>query len=176
MSLEVSLLSQIGVREGRALPPVESWSPELSGDMDMVIKSDGAWWHEGSPVRRKELVRLFASIIKREADDYFLVTPVEKWRIVVEDTPLHVLLLDRIGNDLCAVLTNGQQVIVGDDVGLEFSELDGEMLPLLILRGGLTARFIRTSYYALVEYVEFGNDGQAVVRSAGKTFLIPLTD
>src|SRR5690554_2678354 len=70
-------------------PPLEKWHPELSGDMDLLITRDGQWLHKGQPFSRKAIVRLFSTILRREEDgEYYLVTPVEKWRIRVEDTPL----------------------------------------------------------------------------------------
>ena len=72
-------------------PPVEQWDPPLSGEIDIRILADGSWLHEGEPIRREALVRLFASILRREDDGaYYLVTPVEKWRITVELHPLVV--------------------------------------------------------------------------------------
>ena len=63
-------------------PPLEQWRPALSGDIDIRIASDGSWYHEGEPIRRESIVRVFASILRREEDgEYYLVTPVEKWRI-----------------------------------------------------------------------------------------------
>src|SRR5476649_1111116 len=72
---------------GRALPPVEKWNPPFCGDIDMRISSDGTWFYLKTPIGRPALVKLFASVIKREGDKYFLVTPVEKCGIVVDDAP-----------------------------------------------------------------------------------------
>ncbi|WP_300426402.1 DUF1285 domain-containing protein [uncultured Thalassolituus sp.] len=171
-----SLISQMGISEGASLPPVERWNPPLSGIMDMQVRKDGTWWHEGGQIKRQALVRLFASILKKEEGEFYLVTPVEKWKIQVEDCPLHVLLVEESDGDITAVLSNGQEVILGRGVKLEFSELDGEMLPLLKLASGLTARFKRSSYYSLVEYIEFRNDGVPVVCSSGASFVIPLDE
>ena len=72
---------------GRTLPPVETWNPAHCGDIDIRIARDGTWFHQGTPIGRKELVRLFSTILRRDGDDYVLVTPAEKMRIVVEDAP-----------------------------------------------------------------------------------------
>jgi hypothetical protein len=71
----------------RKLPPVDQWNPEFCGDIDIRIARNGSWYHEGRPFLRPSLVRLLSSILKREGDDYFLVSPVEKMRIQVEDVP-----------------------------------------------------------------------------------------
>ena len=87
MSLE-SLSEQISVvGKDKKLPPVELWDPEYCGELDMVIKSDGTWLYQGTSFKRISLVKLFASVLKKEANDYFLVTPVEKIKIQVEDAP-----------------------------------------------------------------------------------------
>src|SRR6201992_4372669 len=78
---------------GRKLPPVEKWNPAHCGDIDIRIARDGTWFHEGTPVGRRELVRLFSTILRKDGDDYVLVTPAEKMRIVVEDAPFLAVLL-----------------------------------------------------------------------------------
>ena len=88
-----SLQQQIGLHSTAKQPPVEQWNPELSGDIDIVIRADGSWWHEGRAFERQDLVRLFASILRHESPDYFVLTPVEKWRIQVEDRPFVVTLV-----------------------------------------------------------------------------------
>ena len=98
----------------RGLPPVHLWHPENCGDIDIVIRRDGLWMHEGSPIGRKELVRLFSTVLRRDPDGYFLVTPVEKMRITVEDAPFHAVRVDARDGALVfttdtrhAVLTQG---------------------------------------------------------------------
>ncbi len=82
--------------KGRVPPGFDQWNPPLSGDMDLVIKSNGVWLHEGDPIRREPLVRLFSTILRRENDgSYYLVTPVEKWRIKVEKAPFLVVDFQR---------------------------------------------------------------------------------
>src|SRR4249920_2670246 len=73
--------------QGRGLPPVERWNPPFCGDIDMRIAADGTWFYQNTPIGRPALVKLFASVLKREGDKYFLVTPVEKVGLVVEDVP-----------------------------------------------------------------------------------------
>lgn len=84
--------SAAGIREGRAIPPLEKWHPEQVEDMDLIIKANGEWWHEGVHMTRQSLVNLFATILWKEENagkvEYFLKTPVQKLRIQVEDAPL----------------------------------------------------------------------------------------
>src|ERR1700742_3551632 len=85
---------------GRKLPPVEKWNPAHCGDIDIRIARDGTWFHEGSPVGRRELVRLFSTILRKDGDDYVLVTPAEKMRIKVEDVPFLAVLVREEGGNL----------------------------------------------------------------------------
>src|SRR5471030_843194 len=89
-------------RENRGLPPVHLWNPPFCGDIDMRIASDGTWFYQKTPIGRPALVKLFASVLKREGDKYFLVTPVEKVGIVVEDVPFLAveLKVDRSEQDV----------------------------------------------------------------------------
>lgn len=97
-ALSQYLKSTAGTREGRAIPPLERWHPEQTTEMDLVIKDNGEWWHEGTHMTRESLVSLFATILWAEENDgvteYFLKTPIQKMRIQVEDAPL---LLNDVG-------------------------------------------------------------------------------
>lgn len=145
------LARQLGIKAtSNKLPPVMSWNPELSGDMDMVIRKDGAWWHEGVKIEREKLVQVFSTILRKESDDYFLLTPVEKWRIRVEDLPFVVNMIERDQGGLFAALNiDGVVEITTDNFAL--SELDGLMIPMIHIRDGLWARFSRNAYYQLIE-------------------------
>ena len=160
---------------GSSSPPLHLWQPELSGDIDIVIHRDGSWSHEGSPIRRESLVKLFASILRREGDGhYYLVTPVEKWRIRVEGLPLQVVDFDRVpapdGEQQFDVLTNtGHRYRVGRDYPLFFAEIEGRHLPAIGLDYGLAAQINRAAWYRLVEASEL-RDGVAGIRSGGLFF------
>src|SRR5471032_2285872 len=84
-------------RENKGPPPVEQWNPPFCGDIDMRIAADGTWFYQKTPIGRPALVKLFASVLKREGDRYFLVTPVEKVGIVVEDVPFLAVELAIVG-------------------------------------------------------------------------------
>ena len=144
------------------LPPVELWDPPLSGDIDIRITRNGDWYHEGGLIKRQPLVKLFSSILKREGDDYFLVTPVEKWRIQVEDVPFTVIALERSEDANGQVLrftTNVEDsVVAGPDnpVRVEADRNSGEPSPYLLIRRNLEGRISRPVYYELVELAEPG--------------------
>src|SRR5262245_24999405 len=84
---------------GRGLPPVHLWNPAHSGEIDIVIARDGSWSHEGAPIAREALVRLFSTILRKDPDGVYLVTPVEKMKITVEDAPFVAVRVDRLTGD-----------------------------------------------------------------------------
>lgn len=143
-----------------ALPPVARWQPRLCGDMDMRIARDGTWYHQGEPIRRAPLVKLFAGLLKREGDDYYLVTPGEKWRIQVEDAPFFVIDVDvhRRDDQQALVFTTltGDRVVAGADNPLRVSSdpASGEPAPYLRVRGGMEGRLARTVFYHLAALAE----------------------
>lgn len=155
------------------LPPVEKWDPPLSGDIDIVINSRGEWWHEGDPIRRESLVKLFASILKKEGDDYFLVTPVEKWRIQVEDAPLLVTDMEVLREDgqqaLLFKTHTGDAVLAGREHPLRVVTEHGEPSPYLMVRGGMEGRLHRNVFYRLAEIAE-QHEGRHGVYSLGEFF------
>ncbi|WP_193164155.1 DUF1285 domain-containing protein [Microbulbifer hainanensis] len=164
-------------REFRGYPPVDRWQPDLCGDMDMEIRADGRWIHEGTEIHRQPLVKLFASILKREGDDYFLVTPVEKWRIQVEDVPFLASQVARgeAGGDepLLFTTNTGDVVPLDADCSWELKPFGQppQPVPYIEVRDGLQARISRDVYYQLVDWAE-DNDGQLQLRSDGRYFLL----
>ncbi len=107
--------------------PLDKWNPPLSGDIDIRITKDGRWIHEGGEIKRKALVRLFASLVKQEGDEFFLITPVEKWRIGVEDTALHVIsLIGEPETGVSTVLSNGQIEPLNSQSEIKLTKLDEE--------------------------------------------------
>jgi uncharacterized protein len=140
-------------REKRGPPPVERWNPPFCGDIDMRIASDGTWFYQKTPIGRHALVKLFASVVKREGDRYFLVTPVEKVGIVVEDAPFLAVEMRR-GDNLISFRTNMDEWIdAGPEHPLRF-ELEpetGGMKPYVLVRRNLWAKVTRALFYDLVE-------------------------
>jgi hypothetical protein len=168
------IAEQLDLGEGQVYP-LEKWNPPFSGDIDIVVTKEGRWIHEGGEIRRKSLVRLFASLIKQEGMDYYLVTPVEKWRIRVEDMPLHVIsLFGDSDTGIRMVLSNGQSQLVDEHCGLKLSDLDGVLVPTVVAAQGLEARFLRSAYYELVDLSEM-TDTQCVVRSGNAKFVLDFS-
>jgi hypothetical protein len=160
---------------GRGLPPVHLWNPEHCGDIDIVIRADGTWMHEKSPIGRKELVRLFSTVLRLDPDGYHLVTPVEKMRITVEDLPFRAVTMERRtddqGGDLVFTTDVGDEVAADAEhpITVETDPVTGEPAPRIHVRRGLEARIARTVFYDLVEMAEVV-DGRLTVRSGGQSF------
>ncbi|PZX15731.1 hypothetical protein LX81_02363 [Palleronia aestuarii] len=138
------------------LPPVEKWDPPFCGDLDMEIRRDGTWHYLGTPIGRAGLVRLFSTILKREGDAYFLVTPVEKVGIRVEDAPFVAVDFERKGEALVFETNVGDHVEAGPDhaIRVERDAETGEPSPYLHVRRNLEALIDRKSFYRLVEIGE----------------------
>ena len=141
----------------RGLPPVHLWNPAFCGDLDMRIASDGTWFYLGTPIGRKPLVKLFSSILKREGDAYFLVTPVEKVGITVDDAPFVAVDFEASGDGTEQVLTFetnvGDSVPAGPDrpIRVERAPETGEPSPYVLVRAELEALIDRKSFYRLVD-------------------------
>lgn len=156
---------------GRGLPPVHLWNPEHCGEIDIVIRADGVWMHEGSPIGRKELVRLFSTVLRKDPDGYHLVTPVEKMRITVEDLPFRAVAVARDGDDLVFTTDVGDEARAGNEhpIVVETDAATGEPAPRIRVRAELWARIARPVFYELVE-MAVAVDGRLVVRSGEQTF------
>jgi hypothetical protein len=147
-------------REKRGVPPVESWDPPFCGDIDMKIAADGTWFYQKTPIGRPGLVKLFSSILKRECDKYFLVTPVEKVGLTVVDAPFLAVELRLARNDRGQVLafrTNADDWIeAGPGHALKFTpeRETGGLKPYLHVRRDLWAKVTRALFYDLVELGE----------------------
>lgn len=159
-------------------PPVETWQPSLSGEMDIRIDASGDWYHEGSKIQRQPLVNLFASILRREDDgQYYLLTPVEKWRIRVDDAPLIAVDADRGGSGDASkwvfTLNTGERVALDAEHPLTVIDdaASGEPRPYLQVGRGLSARINRAVFYRLVDSAE-ESSGEYGVRSAGFWFAL----
>ncbi|MBG6116878.1 hypothetical protein FB595_11461 [Sphingobium sp. AEW010] len=139
----------------KKLPPVEKWNPDHCGDSDMRIARDGTWFHQGSPIGREAMVRLFSTILRREADgSYVLVTPGEKLSIEVEDAPFVAVELKSEGEGreraLAFRLNTGDLVAAGPDNALLVRETADGPHPYLHVRAGLEALVVRSVYYELM--------------------------
>lgn len=151
------LLAQIPKTEKKGLPPVHLWNPDFCGDIDMRIARDGTWYYMGTPIGRKPMVCLFSTIIRRDGDDYFLVTPVEKVGIKVDDAPFVAVSVDVEGQGERQVLrfvTNVEdEVEAGGEHPIRVA-LDAETqepAPYVHVRANLEALIHRNVFYQLVE-------------------------
>lgn len=157
-------------------PPVDLWNPEYCGEIDLQIKANGDWFYMGTPFKRLSLVKLFASVLKKEADDYFLVTPVEKIKITVEDSPFLItrwewqqgkphstlLLATNLGDEFA--LTGEHKLRVDDEGNI-----------YIIVRRNLEAKVHRNVYYQWVEEAKQltqGNEVSLILESAGNAYPI----
>lgn len=136
----------------RGPAPVHLWTPDFCGDLDMRIARDGTWFYLGTPIGRLPLVKLFSGILKREGDDYFLVTPVEKVGIKVDDVPFIAVDFE-LADGVVTFETNiGEHVQLGPDHPLRLTHSEsGEPAPYIHVRANLEARIDRKSFYRLVE-------------------------
>lgn len=150
------LLAQIA-RSGNGLPPVHLWNPDFCGDIDMRIARDGTWFYLGTPIGRKPMVRLFSTIIRRDGDDYFLITPVEKVGIKVDDAPFVAVLLDVEGSgesQLLRFTTHVDDVVeAGPDhpLRIDLDPQTQEPAPYILVRNNLDALIHRNVFYQLVD-------------------------
>ena len=151
------LLSAVTGASKKGPPPVHLWNPAFCGDIDMRIARDGTWFYQGSPIGRAPMVKLFSSILKIEDGKYFLVTPVEKVGIVVDDLPLHAVDFEVEGTGQAQVLRfftkTGDEVVAGPDnpIRVDIDPETQEPAPFVHVRRGLMARIDRKSFYRLVE-------------------------
>ncbi|NBB14581.1 DUF1285 domain-containing protein [Caulobacter sp. SLTY] len=161
-------------KAAKGLPPVHLWNPAHCGEIDIVIRKDGLWFHEGSPIGREALVRLFSTVLRKDPDGFHLVTPVEKMRITVEDAPFIAVRVDREGGDLKFLTNVGDEVIAGPDnaIRVEVDSDTGEPRPYVHVRRGLEARIARPVFYELVEMAaeQEGPDGPVLGVTSGGAF------
>jgi uncharacterized protein len=169
----------------RGPPPLHLWNPPFCGDIDMRIARDGTWFYLGTPIGRAPMVRLFSSILRREGEAYFLVTPVEKVGIKVDDAPFVAVdfTRERSGSDqIVTFLTHvGDEVAAGPyhPIRVARDPVTGEPAPYVMVRAGLEALIDRKSFYRLVDLgVHAPHDGRDWfgIWSGGQFFPMILSD
>ena len=172
------ILKQVGDQK---YPPVHLWSPDFCGDIDMVIHRDGSWDYMGSPIGRKRMVRLFSTVLRYDDDGrYYLVTPVEKIGITVEDVPFIAVDMTATGegdNQVLSFTTNVGDVVIADadqKIRVEVNPDTGEPSPYVLVRDRLEARMSRAVFYALVDLAEEKGD-TLTIKSSGTTFNLGST-
>lgn len=167
---------------GADLPPVEKWNPSGEKDIGMEIRADGSWWHEGGQIKRDRLVKLFARILRKDADGRtFLVTPYEKVIVHVEDAAFSAGRMDVLGEagrdqELGFVTTLGDVTIAGPDspIRVETDPDTGEPAPYILVRGRLEAKLARSVFYELVDLAEPSPDDENVLGVWSKGVFFPL--
>jgi hypothetical protein len=166
-------------------PPVHLWNPPFCGDLDMRIAADGTWFYLKTPIGRPALVRLFASVLKREGEKFFLVTPVEKIGITVDDAPFTAVEMSQEGEGAARVLnfrTNVDDLVAcgaGHALRFEPEHETGGLKPYLHVRRDLWALVTRALFYDLVELGEERNiDGKRMfgVASGGEFYVMAPAD
>lgn len=166
-------------QKGKGLPPVHLWNPPFCGDLDMRIARDGTWFYLGTPIGRPELVRLFSTILRKDGEQYFLVTPVEKVGITVDDAPFVAVDFELAGkgrDQRLTFTTNvGDTAEAGPDHPIRVirDPETGEPSPYVLIRANLEALIDRKSFYRLVE-IGAHHDGWFGLWSGGEFFgMIP---
>jgi uncharacterized protein len=160
----ISLAELQQLIDGRRLPPVDQWNPERCGHSGMRIARDGIWYHEGRPIHRQAMVRLFSTVLRREADGrHVLVTPAEKLDIEVETTAFRAIEMTHEGDGatqrIAFALDSGDAVMLGPDHPLRIVAGEHGPSPRLLVRHGLEAELTRAVYYELAE-LALAQDGE----------------
>lgn len=176
-----AIAGAVGKAFGRGLPPVHLWNPPFCGDLDLRIAADGTWHYLKTPIGRPALVKLFASVLKREGEKYYLVTPVEKCGIVVDDAPFLAVELKverRAGLRILNFRTNVDDwVACGVQNALRFEPepASGGLKPYLHVRAGLWAKVTRALFYDLVALGEERDvDGERMFGVASGAAFFPM--
>jgi hypothetical protein len=171
----ISLAELQKLIDERRLPPVDKWNPLRCGHSGMRIARDGTWYHEGTPIARPAMARLFSSVLRREPDGrHVLVTPVEKLDIDVESTAFRAVEMaqedEGMDQRIAFRLDSGDAVILGPDHPLQIVETPSGPSPRLLVRHGLEAELTRSVYYELADLALGGGDAPAGVWSDGAFF------
>ena len=180
------LVASVKAASAKGPPPADKWNPPFCGDLDIRIARDGTWYYLGTPIGRAPLVKLFSSILKREGDDYFLVTPVEKVGIKVDDAPLLATDFEATGTGRDQTLRfftkTEDEAIAGPDHPIRVTRdpATGEPAPYILIRRNLEALIDRKSFYRLVDLgtnEQYGGQSWFGLWSGGQFFpVIPASE
>ena len=164
----------------RSIPPLDQWHPKHCGAMDLKVKANGEWWHEGQLIKRQAMIELFATVLWKEEDKFYLKTPVEQIEIEVEDEPLFVNQVDQVEIAgkiyLQLTTTTHDVVIVDEDHPIFMRAFQGELRPYVHVRFGINALIQRAAFFHLVEMGELRDDaeGQAKLSLQSGDLLLQL--
>ena len=166
------------IQADKRLPPVGDWHPEHEGRIDIRIAADGTWYHEGEPIRRNGMVKIFSTVLRKDPDGFCLVTPAEKLLIEVEDAPFIAVDMEAKGSgegaELMFVTNVEDYVVVDADHPLRVAESGGQPRPYMEVRDGLEALIARSVFYRLVDLGTQEGD-ELCVYSRGTRFSLGST-
>lgn len=152
----------------RSIPPLDQWHPKHCGAMDLKVLANGEWWHEGQLIKRPAMIELFATVLWKEADKFYLKTPVEQIEIEVEDEPLFVNQVDQVeiaGKIYLQLTTTTHDVVIVDEAHPIFMRaFQGELRPYVHVRFGINALIQRAAFFHLVEMGELSDDAEGQVK------------
>lgn len=158
------------------MPPVESWNPSREGEIDILINTKGEWYHEGGYFKRQDLARMFASILRKEGENYYLVTPAEKLKIQVKDVPFSIVLMNEEEGVLSFITSLGDEVKVGSEHPMEFRQstdlISNTLIPYVMIRNNLWAKLNQSTYYELMDLIKETADGY-IIRSGSYEVKVP---
>ena len=164
----------------RSIPPLDQWHPKHCGAMDLKVKANGEWWHEGQLIKRQSMIDLFSTVLWKEDGRFYLKTPVEQIEIEVEDEPLFVNSVEQIqleGLNYIQLSTTTQDVVIVDQEHPIFMrEFDGELRPYVHVRFGINALIQRASFFHLVEMGELmeNQQGESILLLKSGNFNLQL--
>ena len=170
--------------EDRTLPPVATWQPDRVGSIDIRINAAGDWFHDGQLIKRFSIAKVFSTILRREGNEFFLVTPVEKLKIVVEDAPFIALdfeasgadpeqrLEEQTGPQIAFAINVGDVVVADAEHPIRVEETAEGPRPYVHVRDGLDARIARSAFYRLVDLAEVDDRGVVSVCSGAERFIL----
>lgn len=159
--------------EGRVKPPVHLWNPEHVYDFDLRIDKHGRWFHEGSEIKRIKLVKLFANVLKKEGENYYLVTPVEKAKIQVEDVPFLIVEMEKNDQGFIFRTNLDEFILLSQEHPIQLRKSELGELPYINVRNNLWARFNRNVYYQAVELAE-EKEGSLFLKTEQQVFCIGI--
>ena len=164
----------------RSIPPLDQWHPKHCGAMDLKVKANGEWWHEGQLIKRQSMIDLFSTVLWKEDGKFYLKTPVEQIEIEVEDEPLFVNQVDQVEINqqtfLQLTTTTQDVVIVDQEHPIFMREFDGELRPYVHVRFGINALIQRASFFHLVEMGELmeNQQGESILLLKSGNFNLQL--
>ena len=164
----------------RSIPPLDQWHPKHCGAMNLKVKANGEWWHEGQLIKRQSMIDLFSTVLWKEDGKFYLKTPVEQIEIEVEDEPLFVNQVDQVEINqqtfLQLTTTTQDVVIVDQEHPIFMREFDGELRPYVHVRFGINALIQRASFFHLVEMGELmeNRQGESILLLKSGNFNLQL--